>query len=145
MLRTIGQHPLVEFNRGAKVLTGGLHALLRTYDFCLSAPGTGFGNRIVDYVVAGCIPVVVRPGGLLLPHEPDLDYSAFAVSVPFETIPALPSLLANMSDAVVAQMRERLCAVHRMFIWDEDYGTAYETALGALLSRLDGHVPPPPV
>ena len=53
------------------------HDTLREYEFCLSAPGTGFGTRIVDYIVSGCIPVIVRPGDLLLPFEPDLDYSAF--------------------------------------------------------------------
>jgi hypothetical protein len=71
-------------------------------------------------------------GGVLWPFEPDLDYSRFAVSVSFEEIPYLPGLLANMSDTEVHAKRERLREVHRMFIWDDVYGQAFESVLDVL-------------
>jgi len=158
----LGKHPMVHFNRhgpapvahvdgqnstgsprsahqtsSAGILTGAsYHAMLRTYEFCLSAPGKGFGNRLVDYIVTGCIPVVVRPGGLLLPLEPALDYDGFAVQLPFEDIPILPSILANLSRHAIWKKRQRLMEVHKMFLWDEGYGQAYEVVREQMLQIL---------
>lgn len=109
---------------------------LRSAQWCLTAPGMGFGVRLVDYVAAGCIPVVVRVGGLALPYEPELDYDSFAVSIAFRDIDALPATLEAMSDAQVRAKREGLAAVHRRFLWDETYGRAYETTRELLLRRL---------
>ena len=96
----------------------------------------GFGVRIVDYVASACIPVVVRPGRLTMPLEPDLDYSRFAVNVAFRDIPRLPALLGAMSEEAVRRKREALRDVHRMFLWDEQYGRAYETVRQMVLRRL---------
>ena len=83
MLRELAAHPLLDAGRaGARVRdTAAYHHALRGAEWCLTAPGFGFGARLVDYVACGCIPVVVRPGRLLLPYEPELDYDGFAVSV----------------------------------------------------------------
>ena len=98
----------------------------------------GFWNKtLIDYIAAACIPVVVRPGNLLLPYEPSLDYDAFAVTVPFREITALPALLGGMSEAAVRAKRERLRQVHRMFLWDSEYGSAYEAARDMLLAALN--------
>ena len=138
--KLIGSHPAVHFNRASSDTDPtSYHGLLRGYEFCLTAPGTGFGTRIVDMVASGCIPVVVRPGRLRLPFEPGLKYDGpdgFAVSVPMEGIPALPSLLANMSAEMIAQKRARLREIHRMFIWDETYGEAYEAVLEQIRAGL---------
>ena len=142
--RLLGQHPMVHFNRPSTMRAsadpatdeGSYHSLLRSYDFCLCAPGKGFGNRIVDYVASGCVPVIVRPGDLLMPLEPELDYDGFAVSVPFEAVPSLPSLLANMSSEALRRKRQRLHEVHRLFIWDEAYGQAYDAVLSRISNAL---------
>lgn len=135
--RTIGHLPSVVFesNSSFKEHTYA-HELLRA-TFCLTAPGMGFGVRIVDYVAAACIPVVVRPGRLAMPYEPWLDYSGFSVSVPFARIAELPALLQGMSDEDIRAKRERLKVVHRMFLWDEAYGRAYETTREMLLDSLN--------
>ena len=131
----------MRFNANA---TAGVsyHQELLQAQFCLTAPGMGFGVRLIDYVAAGCVPVVVRPGGLALPFEPDLDYDAFAVSVPFRELRTLPDTLAAMSDAAIRAKRERLRAVHRAFLWDEGYGRAYEMTKAMLLRRLNASAPP---
>ena len=139
--RTIGSDARVVFNVGK---TKGVYlTTLSQTEFCLTAPGFGFGVRIIDYVATGCLPVIVRvEPQVLLPLEPDLDYSAFAVSIPFAAIGALPEILANMSSTEIRRKREALRDVHKQFIWDEGYGQAYEAVLGALqrrLSRRDNH------
>jgi hypothetical protein len=55
--------------------------------------------------------------------------------VTFEQIPALPARLANMSEAEIRAKRAALREVHRRFIWDDEYGTAYESVLDALRVR----------
>ena len=80
---------------------------------------------------AGCIPVIVRHR-IRLPYEPELDYSAFAVVVGHEAIPHLPSLLANISTETTQRMRLRMAQVHRMFLWDPSYGTAFESVMRAI-------------
>ena len=135
----LADHPLVSFNK-RRIATSSTeyHATLREFTWCLSMTGTSFCPRIADIVASGCIPVLIRPGHVLWPFEPELDYSSFAISVSFEEIPRLPSLLANMSEAALRGKRERLREVHRMFIWDDEYGSAYETTrerLAAMAAR----------
>ena len=76
--------------------------------------------------------------GLSLPFEPFLDYDTFAVSVPFRDIPRLPTLLGSLSDTAIRAKRERLRLVHRLFLWDAQYGRAYEAARLMLLQTLNG-------
>ena len=135
--REIGDHPLVRFNVNASAGAKSYGQELLSNQWCLTAPGMGFGVRIVDYVASGCIPVVVRPGRLSLPYEPDLDYGGFAVSVRFDQIASLPALLDGMSDEQIRRKRERLREVHRLFIWDEEYGRAYEYTRELTLRRLN--------
>ena len=78
----------------------------------------------------------MRPGRLLLPYEPELDYDGFAVSVPFEDIPRLPAILEAMPPAELRAKRERLREVHRRFVWDEQYGRAFEAVRDAVLRKV---------
>ena len=103
---------------------------------CLTAPGYGFGARIVDYMACGCIPVVVRPGRLLLPFEPDLDYDSFAVSVAFQDLLHLPEVLMGLSERTLRAKRARMKEVHRMFLWDDSYGNAFEAVHALILKRV---------
>ena len=133
----LANHPMVSFNqRSATTQSGSYHATLRSFTFCLSVTGKSFCPRIADIIASGCIPVRILPGHVLWPFEPDLDYSRFSVDVPFEDIPRLPSILANLSDAEVRAKRRALRKVHRMFIWDDVYGRAYEATIEALRRRL---------
>ena len=67
--RVLGGHPMVNLS-GGRLLPWLYARALREHHFCLTAPGMGFGVRIVDYVVSGCLPVVVRPGGYFCPLSP---------------------------------------------------------------------------
>ena len=67
--RVLGSHPAVNLS-GSRLPPRAYARALREHQFCLTSPGMGFGVRIVDYVASACIPVVVRPGRLLLPVGP---------------------------------------------------------------------------
>ena len=129
----IGRHQMVSFNAVLPKPNGSYHHNLLTSEFCLTSPGMGFGVRIIDYVAAGCIPVVVRAGPLRMPLEPELDYSSFGLVVPFHDIPRLPHIIERMSIEEIRTKRERLRDVHKKFIWDEEYGEAYETVRDYLM------------
>ena len=54
----------------------------------------------------------------------------------YSDVRALPALVRNMSAAAIRAKRARLAEVHRTFVWDEEYGTAYEAVRDAVLGRL---------
>ena len=144
--RELAHLPIVDFGRpGARFAsTAAYHRALRGVQWCLTAPGYGFGARIVDYVACGCIPVVVRAEQprVLLPYEPELDYRSFAVIVDFADVPRLPALLEAMDERKLYAKRERLREIHRAFLWDDHYGTAYEAVRDAVLAKVRGGVGP---
>lgn len=134
-------HDLVDLGRpGERALsTAAYHRTLRSVQWCLTAPGYGFGARIVDYLACGCIPVVVRPARtlrVLLPFEPELDYDAFGIVLPFEDLPSLPELLRGMPEATLRAKRHRLKELHRDFLWDDAYGRAFEAVRAATLGKV---------
>ena len=53
-----------------------------------------------------------------------------------EEIASLPAILAAMSDEAIRAKRARLEEVHRRFLWDAQYGQAYEAVREALEHRL---------
>ena len=118
--------------------TAAYHQALQSVQFCLVAPGNGFDTRLVDYMACGCIPVIIHAGlgvRVLQPYEPELDYEAFAVTLPFESIPELPAILERLPEDALRTKRERLREVHRMFLWDYLHGGAFEAVAEALLKR----------
>ena len=63
--------------------------------------------------------------------------------MPFEDIPRLPAILEAMPHAELHAKRERLRDVHRRFVWDEQYGRAFEAVRDAVLRKVG--LPPTPV
>ena len=58
--------------------------------------------------------------------------------MPFEDIPRLPAILEAMRPAELRAKRERLREVHRRFVWDEQYGEAFEAVRDAVLRKVAG-------
>ena len=112
-------------------------ALYNRSTFCVLVPGdSAMTPRLFSFTAAACIPVIVRPGDLLWPYEPDLDYSTFAIDVGFEDLPRLAEIIANVSEAEVRRKRERLREIYRMFVWDDREGGAYEAVMAAVMARV---------
>jgi hypothetical protein len=71
-----------------------------------------------------------------MPFEPELDYDSFGVSISFDDLPRLPALLASFSEPTLRAKRERMREVHRMFLWDDDYGHAFTAVYDAVLAKV---------
>jgi hypothetical protein len=111
-----------------------MSADMRNSSFCGAPHGGGWGSRLSNAVLRGCIPVILQDDSTL-PLEPYLDYSRFAVRVPLADIPRLDVILRALSPARVADMRRQLLAVAPFFDWDHRAGgRAFEgTLLCAML------------
>ena len=108
-------------------------AMLNT-EYCLAAPGNGFGVRMIDYVVSGCIPVIVN-NSLWFPWEQPLmvRYAEFAHVFALEQVDEVVPVLRAASG--VDRVRRRVAMQRHVakFLWDEVHGAAYETTMEALV------------
>eukprot|EP00899_Mesostigma_viride_P010786 jgi/Mesvir1/19709/Mv09969-RA.2 len=128
---------------------------LRSSKFCLDVPGFGFSVRILDYVASGCIPVIVRDD-ILWPYEsysyggdersnwqqespqgewddlPRVHYPEFAVAFRKKDIPTMLAALRNMTVKRVYDLQAGVQRVHKAFLWDHEYGLAYNYTLYGL-------------
>eukprot|EP00899_Mesostigma_viride_P009648 jgi/Mesvir1/18685/Mv17176-RA.2 len=131
------------------------YAKLRSSRFCLDALGYGFSTRIVDYVISGCIPVIVRDD-VLWPYEsfgllgdetwsllqdnpslawgglPRVQYKDFAVLFRKREIPNMLETLRGISDERVRELQAGCRRVHKAFLWDQTYGMAYNYTIAGL-------------
>eukprot|EP00899_Mesostigma_viride_P003752 jgi/Mesvir1/13378/Mv15051-RA.1 len=136
---------------------------MRSSRFCLDALGHGFSTRIVDYVSSGCIPIIVRDD-VLWPYEsyefrgsvvenwlqedpspawgdfPRVRYNEFAVTFRKRDIPKILETLRGISDKRVRELRAGCQRVHKAFLWDQDYGMAYNYTIAAL-ARIRASMP----
>ena len=75
-------------------------------------------------MLAGCVPLIIQPG-VRQPLEDVLPYDSFALRVGADAVPRLHTLLASVSDADHARMRERAKHYGRAFDWVSSGGLAY--------------------
>ena len=66
--------------------------------FCLAPSGDGFGDRLSQSMMMGCVPVIIQPA-VSQPFEGLLPYDAFSMRFGYNDIPVLHELLRNVSDA----------------------------------------------
>ena len=117
---------------------------MRNSSFCGAPHGAGWGSRLSNAILRGCIPVILQDDSTL-PMEPFLDYSQFAVRVPLADIPRLDVILRAYSADAVSDMRHRLLQVAPYFDWDHRVGgRAFEGTLNAvyLVMQRRGLLPP---
>eukprot|EP00854_Cymbomonas_tetramitiformis_P008808 gene8808-10442_t len=122
--------------------------------FCLAAEGKlgGFGVRITHAVLAGCIPVLVKPvEGQSLIFDDILPYHRFAVVVYENETETLPARLAAYSPEEIRSMRAELACALPRFYWSSIHGSylgenfradAFATMMLLLRRRLDGGATP---
>jgi hypothetical protein len=61
--------------------------------YCLAPYGWGWGIRLAQVMLSGCVPVVIQPH-VFQPFEDVLDYDAFSVRLPRCVQPGMPELSA---------------------------------------------------
>lgn len=109
--------------------------------FCLVAGGEGFDTRLVDSILAGCVPVVTTER-TLLPFHNVLPWERMVVHVQREWLPRLKQVLEAYRADEVLRMQQELHRHRDAFVWDEHLGgLAYEHAVVSL-ARIHGKRPP---
>ncbi|KAG2482087.1 hypothetical protein HYH03_018962 [Edaphochlamys debaryana] len=94
--------------------------------YCLAPPGAGHGQRQIQSLFMGCVPVTIGDG-ILEPFEPALSWSDFGVRVAEDDIPRLHQILEAIGPEELAQKQERMrCAAQHML---------YSSITGALFGE----------
>ena len=89
--------------------------------FCGAPHGCGWGSRLSKCILRGSIPVILQDESVL-PFEPFLDYSTFAVRVPLQDIPRLDEILFAVTPAEIASKQQKVLEVAPYFVWDTAAG-----------------------
>eukprot|EP00899_Mesostigma_viride_P026830 jgi/Mesvir1/7331/Mv19141-RA.1 len=90
--------------------------MLATSRFCLAPTGSGFGIRIMDSVVMGCIPVIISDN-IDQPFEDLLPYELFSVRVEERRIPDLLDILLAITPEEEQEMHRQLDCCMARFLW----------------------------
>lgn len=96
-----------------------------TSRFCLAPSGDGFGDRLSQSMMMGCVPVIIQPA-VFQPFEGLLPYDAFSMRFGYHDIPVLHELLRNVSDAEHARLLRGVEKYAPAFNWHDVDGRAYE-------------------
>lgn len=102
--------------------------------FCAAPLGEGWGIRLVWSIALGCIPVVFA-SRVRQPWDDLVEYGDFSVRVRRDQIPSLPSLLRAIGEPELARLRRGLAVRHRLFLWEQPYGLAYNVSMRELCRR----------
>ncbi|GLC58436.1 hypothetical protein PLESTB_001358800 [Pleodorina starrii] len=94
--------------------------------YCLAPPGAGHGQRQIQALFMGCVPVSVADG-VAEPFEPALDWGQWGVRLAEADIPRAHEILDNISPQQLAEKQSRMhCAAQHML---------YSTITGAVLGE----------
>eukprot|EP00899_Mesostigma_viride_P018281 jgi/Mesvir1/26454/Mv16129-RA.2 len=95
-----------------------------TSTFCFSPHGIGWGVRVYEAVVAGCIPIVIMDDGVNPPvelaFEEIIPWDDFAVRLPRADINRIPELVLDMPDAEVAARQKAMAQHWRRLVWNNN-------------------------
>ncbi|KAK3280519.1 hypothetical protein CYMTET_11642 [Cymbomonas tetramitiformis] len=109
---------------GFKIIDGGTpnyYELLGQSRFCLVPTGAGWGIRLVEAVLFGCIPVIIQDN-VTQPFEEVLSYRKFAVRLQERRIRNLPEILGRISQEQELGMRQELACARPHFLWSSVFG-----------------------
>ncbi|KAK3263506.1 hypothetical protein CYMTET_27689 [Cymbomonas tetramitiformis] len=117
---------------------------LHTTRFCLAPTGAGWGIRIVEVIMGGCIPVVIADNVTQI-FEELLPYDTFTVRVAEKDIEKLPEILNRITPEKEQEMRRELLCAWEHFTWSSVHGSlagesgdhdAFNTVIHLLRRRL---------
>ncbi|GFR40126.1 hypothetical protein Agub_g681, partial [Astrephomene gubernaculifera] len=118
-------------------------AYLAGSTYCLAPPGAGHGQRQIQALFMGCVPVTVADH-VAEPFEPALSWQRWGVRAAEADIPRLHELLAGVGEEQLAGMRSRMhCAAQHMLyssisgglLGEDGRYDAFESALEVLRVR----------
>ncbi|KAL4421569.1 hypothetical protein ABPG75_010860 [Micractinium tetrahymenae] len=111
------------------------HKYLRTSKFCLSAYGHGWGIRMVQIMLNGCVPLIVQEY-VLQSHEEVLPYETFSIRLTNEDLPHLREILRGISEEQYRSLLQGVRQYMPAFAWDPSAGgRAFDYTIASLRRR----------
>lgn len=110
------------------------HALM-TAKFCMAPYGSGWGIRLSQAALCGCVPVIIQDW-VAQPLEPLLRYSRFSLRLSSDMVRGAGGLMAALEavgEEELRRLQRELAKVYRAFLWDTARGgLAFNFTLEAL-------------
>ncbi|KAL4449410.1 hypothetical protein ABPG77_007054 [Micractinium sp. CCAP 211/92] len=103
---------------------GGVHdyeGQLRTSKFCLAAYGHGWGNRLLQAMLTGCVPVIVQDH-IMQYFEDILPYEDFSMRLNNADLPQLREILRSVTDEEYRKLVGNVVRYHKAFTWNTEMG-----------------------
>ncbi|PSC75115.1 exostosin-like glycosyltransferase [Micractinium conductrix] len=108
---------------------------LRTAKFCLAPYGHGWGLRLPQAMLAGCVPVIIQEH-VAQPFEDVLPYEAFSIRLSNDDLPLVREILRGVTDAQYRQLLEGVLQYLPAFHWHTPAGgKAFDYTIAALRRR----------
>ena len=104
--------------------------------FCLAPSGEGFGDRLANAMLSGCVPLIIQPA-VRQPYDDVLPYERFSIRIGADRIPALHEVLRAVTDEQHARLRAGVRHFARAFEWLRTGAQAYEAARYSLCLRAE--------
>eukprot|EP00966_Prymnesium_polylepis_P270955 6260003-Prymnesium_polylepis.1 len=87
-----------------------------------------------------CVPLIVNDGMVFPWHNIIPDYHAFSIHLSKRQVPQIVSMLRNMTNGTIGELRANIRQYKRGFIWFRPRGLAYEYTLAALGERVGSYL-----
>eukprot|EP00775_Hariotina_reticulata_P004063 gene4063-4310_t len=114
--------------------------LVQSSKFCLAPWGHGWGNRLGQYMVMGCVPVIVQDG-VHQPYQDLLPYHEFSIRLPKARLPHIAEVLEDISDRDYRRLRAGVAQYWHAFVWHPSWGgQAYNYTMQSLQRRAYDHL-----
>ncbi|GFR49811.1 hypothetical protein Agub_g11751 [Astrephomene gubernaculifera] len=122
--------PDISINKG-----GGTKTVLRSR-FCFAPMGFGWGIRLSQAVIGGCVPVLVHDHVWPILWDV-LPYERFSLRVSRHNLHLLLELLESVTPQQLERLQDGLAEVHKAFVWQRELGgLAYNYTMTSLHRRL---------
>lgn len=103
--------------------------------FCLAPYGYGWGIRLPQAMLAGCVPVVVQEH-VFQPYEDVLPFETFSLRLSNADLPKLREILRGVSAAQYKRLLAGVFQYREVFHWDDLWGSrAFDYTIASLRRR----------
>ncbi|EFN59690.1 hypothetical protein CHLNCDRAFT_133230 [Chlorella variabilis] len=107
----------------------------REAKFCLAPWGYGFGMRLHQSILGGCVPVVIQEH-VFQPYEEVLPYETFSLRLSNEDLPQLRETLRSVTDEQYRELLEGVVRYKEAFSWERHLGgRAFDYTIASLRRR----------
>ncbi|PNW87478.1 hypothetical protein CHLRE_02g144100v5 [Chlamydomonas reinhardtii] len=103
--------------------------------FCLAPMGAGWGIRLAEAMVSGCVPVIIQDH-IYQAHWDILPFEEFSIRIGRNELHQLVDILDDVSPQQLDSLQAGIERYHRAFFWDAHWGgLAYNYTVQALKRR----------